>query len=142
LPRTISAACRSDRCSRNCSTVIRAKRHGAVCWLPFLRKQVRKILIGVDASQHVAHLHVNIPLWVGCSCYSGGFLRHWTDCLWFQGHRCSPFGGPSPDFLPVFSSLFLYRQVRRGSPAVSRVCKNHISPNLPLLCVGARWQPV
>jgi len=54
LPRTASAACREVRFSTYCMTVTRAKRQGAVFRLPFLGKETRKILVGVNASQHVA----------------------------------------------------------------------------------------
>src|SRR6266487_947925 len=50
-------------------------------WLPFPGKDLRKILIGVDTSQDVAHLHVQIAFGVCCSCYTSGFLRNWTDRL-------------------------------------------------------------
>src|SRR6266700_5467539 len=53
-------------------------------WLPFLGEQFRKMLIGVDASQDVAHLHGHIAFGISSTCYSGGFPRNGTDRLCFE----------------------------------------------------------
>ena len=52
--------------------------------LAFLRKQRHKILIGVDASQDIAHLHVHVAFGIGGACYSDGFLRNWTNRVCFE----------------------------------------------------------
>ena len=41
--------------------------------LPIRRKEVRKIFIGVDASQDIAHVHVHVAFRVRRACDSGGF---------------------------------------------------------------------
>jgi hypothetical protein len=47
-------------------------------------EEIRKILIGIDASQYVAHEQVYIAFGVVRPCYSGRFPRGWTDRLCFE----------------------------------------------------------